>query len=234
MKFFAHRGALADGPENTLMAIDMALAAGAEAIEIDVIEHQGRLLVHHDLSVDRTTNGTGLLTELSLTELRNLDAGLGQRIPYIEEVLLLVGTRATINIELKSKGTAGPLAVLLHQEPYQSLKGNILVSSFDHVELLRFQQTCPDVALGMLLYGAVLSLPAVIGPLKLTSLHLSDEFIDHGMIREAKALGLAVYIYTVNQLSQLKALNDLGIDGVFTDYSSLWQDWQEINCLPVA
>ncbi len=234
MKFFAHRGALADGPENTLMAIDMALAAGAEAIEIDVIEHQGRLLVHHDLSVDRTTNGTGLLTELSLTELRSLDAGLGQRIPYIEEVLLLVGTRATINIELKSKGTAGPLAVLLHQEPYQSLKGNILVSSFDHVELLRFQQTCPDVALGMLLYGAVLSLPAVIGPLKLTSLHLSDEFIDHGMIREAKALGLAVYIYTVNQLSQLKALNDLGIDGVFTDYSSLWQDWQEINCLPVA
>ncbi len=234
MKFFAHRGALADGPENTLMAIDMALAAGAEAIEIDVIEHQGRLLVHHDLSVDRTTNGTGLLTELSLTELRSLDAGLGQRIPYIEEVLLLVGTRATINIELKSKGTAGPLAVLLHQEPYQSLKGNILVSSFDHVELLRFHQTCPDVDLGMLLYGAVLSLPAVIGPLKLTSLHLSDEFIDHGMIREAKALGLAVYIYTVNQLSQLKALNDLGIDGVFTDYSSLWQDWQEINCLPVA
>ncbi len=234
MKFFAHRGALADGPENTLMAIDMALAAGAEAIEIDVIEHQGRLLVHHDLSVDRTTNGTGLLAEHSLAELRQLDAGLGQRIPFLEEVLLLVGTRATINIELKGKGTAGLLAVLLLQEPYVSLKGNILVSSFDHVELLRFQQSCPDVALGMLLYGAVLSLPAVMGPLKLSSLHLSDEFIDHGLIREAKTLGLAVYIYTVNQLSQLKALNELGIDGVFTDYSSLWQDWQEINCLPVA
>lgn len=233
MKFFAHRGALADGPENTLMAIDMALATGAEAIEIDVIEHQGRLLVHHDLSVDRTTNGTGLLAEHSLAELRQLDAGLGQRIPFLEEVLLLVGNRATINIELKGKGTAGLLAVLLLQEPYQSLKGNILVSSFDHVELLRFQQSCPDVALGMLLYGAVLSLPAVIGPLKLSSLHLSDEFIDHGLIREAKMLGLAVYIYTVNQLSQLKALNELGIDGVFTDYSSLWQDWQEINCLPV-
>lgn len=234
MKFFAHRGALADGPENTLMAIDMALAAGAEAIEIDVIEHNGRLLVHHDLSVDRTTNGTGLLTDLSLTELRSLDAGLGQRIPFLEEVLLLVGTRATINIELKSKGSAGPLAVLLHQEPYQSLKGNILVSSFDHPELLRFQQSCPDVALGLLLYGAVLSLNSVMGPLKASSLHLSDEFIDRSLIREAKAKGLAVYIYTVNQISQLKALNELGIDGVFTDHSSLWQDWQEINCLPLA
>jgi len=232
MKFFAHRGALADGPENTLMAIDMALAAGAEAIEIDVIEHQGRLLVHHDLSLDRTTNGIGLLADHTLVELRQLDAGLGQRIPFLEEVLLLVGERATINIELKSKATAGPLAVMLHQKPYESLKGNILVSSFDHVELLRFQQSCPDVALGMLLYGAVLSLPAVMGPLKLSSLHLSDEFIDHGLIREAKTLGLAVYIYTVNQLSQVKALNELGIDGVFTDYSSLWQDWREINCLP--
>jgi len=234
MKFFAHRGALADGPENTLMAIDMALAAGADAIEIDVIAHQGRLLVHHDLSLERTTNGKGLLVDHSIRELRHLDAGLGQRIPFLEEVLLLVGHRATINIELKSKGTAGLLAVLLQQEAYQPLKDRLLVSSFDHVELLRFQQSCPDVALGMLLYGAVLSLPAVTGPLKLSSLHLSDEFIDHGLIREAKALGLQVYVYTINQLSQLKALQEIGVDGVFTDCSGLWQDWHEINCLPVA
>ncbi|WP_417594447.1 glycerophosphodiester phosphodiesterase [Oceanospirillum sp.] len=234
MKFFAHRGALKDGPENTLMAIDMALAAGADAIEIDVIAHQGRLLVHHDLSLERTTNGEGLLAAHSVRELRRLDAGLGQRIPFLEEVLLLVGHRAIINIELKSKGTAGLLAVLLQQKAYQPLKSGILVSSFDHVELLRFQQSCPDVALGLLLYGTVLSLSAITGPLKLTSLHLSDEFIDYGLITEAKQQGLEVYIYTINQVSQLKALQEIGVDGVFTDCSALWQDWQEINYLPMA
>lgn len=232
MKFFAHRGALADAPENTLMAIDMALAAGAQGIEIDIIEHQGRLLVHHDLTVDRTTNGKGAIKDYSLTDLRLLDAGLGQKIPFLEEVLALVGSRATLNIELKSKGTAGPLAVLLHQQSYQALRRNILVSSFDHQELLRFQQSCPDVALGMLIYGSVISLPGVIGPLKLSSLHLSDEFIDHNLIRAAKSLRLSVYIYTINHFSQLNQLQGLGVDGVFTDYSSLWQDWQEINPLP--
>jgi len=234
MKFFAHRGARADAPENTLMAIDMALAAGAKGIEIDIVAHQGRLLVLHDLTLDRTTNGIGSFTDKSITALRQLDAGLGQRIPFLEEVLLLVGQRATLNIELKSKGTAGPLAVLLQQEPYCAYKENLIVSSFDHVELLHFQQFCPDVDLGLLLYGSVLSLPGVIGPLKIKSLHLSDEFIDLGVIAAAKSLGLAVYFYTVNDLEQLKKLSKLKIDGIFTDYSSIWQDWQEINRLPEA
>lgn len=234
MKFFAHRGALGDGPENTLLAIDMALAAGATGIEIDVVAHQGRLLVHHDLTLGRTTGEAGLLTDKSLTELRQLDMGMGQYMPYLEEVLLLVGNRATLNIELKSKNAAGLLAVLLQQEPYAELKPQLIVSSFDHPELLRFQQSCPDVALGLLLYGTVLSLPAVIGPLKVKSLHLSDEFIDPTLIVAGHELGLKVYIYTVNDLQQVKKLSKLGIDGVFTDYSHIWQDWQTLDALPVA
>ena len=103
MKFFAHRGAMADAPENTLIAIDMALAAGASGIEVDIIAHEGRLWVHHDLRLERTTNGFGYLTDHSLLSLRQLDAGFGQKIPFLEEVLLLVRQRAVLNIELKSK-----------------------------------------------------------------------------------------------------------------------------------
>lgn len=233
MKFFAHRGASADAPENTLMAIDLAMAAGADAVEIDVIAHQGRLWVHHDLTLDRTTNGEGPLEKYSVQQLRQLDAGLRQRIPFLEEVLQLTGKKVQLNIELKSKGTAGLLAVMLHQPEFEPLKPYILVSSFDHAELLRFQQSCPDVALGLLLYGSVLSLPAVIGSLKISSLHLSEEFVDLKLLASAKALGLEVYMYTVNTPERLAELEKYGIDGVFTDKSSLWQDWREINCLPV-
>lgn len=230
MRFFAHRGAMADAPENTLLAMELAIVSGAKWIEIDVIAHQGRLLVIHDLILDRTTNGKGWIAEYSISQLMQLDAGMGQKIPFLEDVLNLIAGRANLNIELKSKGCAGLLAVLLTQHPFSALKENLLVSSFDHNELLLFQKHCPDVELGLLLYGVPLDLDATIGALKIRSLHLSAEFLDENLIQQAKKLNLEVNVYTVNTLAHLNTLNKrFQIDGVFTDSSRLWLDYYAIQ-----
>lgn len=226
MRFFAHRGAMADGPENTLFAIEQAIMAGAEWIEIDIVAHQGRLLVIHDLTLERTTNGEGFIADYPLSYLRSLDAGLGQKIPYLEEVFKLTAGRIKLNIELKSPGSAGLLAVLLQKTEIRFPRSDLLVSSFDHRELLHFQQCCPDIDLGLLLSGTPLDLKATLGPLKVRSVHLSDEFVDPRFVAEIKAQGLSAYVYTVNSLSMLDRLQALGIDGVFTDYSELWNQYR--------
>ncbi|MAC45911.1 glycerophosphodiester phosphodiesterase [Oceanospirillum beijerinckii] len=226
MRFFAHRGAKFDGPENTLFAIEQAIMAGAEWVEIDIVAHQGRLLVIHDLTLERTTNGAGYIADYPLSYLRSLDAGLGQQVPYLEEVLMLTQGRVKLNIELKSPGSAGLLAVLLQKNEISFTRSDLLISSFDHRELLHFQQCCPDIELGLLICGTLLDLKATLGPLKVSSVHLSDEFVDPRFVAEIKAQGLAVYVYTVNSLSMLDRLQTLGIDGVFTDRSELWQQYR--------
>ena len=89
-RIIGHRGAKAYEPENTLRSIRRALDMGVQAVEIDVHASQdGRLVVIHDATVDRTTNGKGRVADLSWTELRRLDAGMGERLPSLEEVVVL-------------------------------------------------------------------------------------------------------------------------------------------------
>ena len=109
---FAHRGASGHEPENTLSAVEKAIELGADWIEVDVYAVKGELIIIHDERLERTTNGTGYVRDTSLAYLRSLDAGKGQCIPTLREVLDSVDRRAGINVELKGPNTAG-LAVSL-------------------------------------------------------------------------------------------------------------------------
>src|SRR5512139_1857475 len=112
---FAHRGASAHAPENTLAAFELALAQQADAIELDVkLSADGRVIVIHDSTVDRTTDGHGKVKDMSLADLKALDAGsffssefAGEKIPTLDEVFEAVGRRTFINIELKNHRTRG-------------------------------------------------------------------------------------------------------------------------------
>ena len=101
MLIFAHRGASADAPENTLLAIDQALLQQADGIEIDVFQLGNELVVIHDKWVSRTTNGNCLLTDYTLEELQTLDAGQGQFVPTLWQVLQHVRGQCLVNIEVK-------------------------------------------------------------------------------------------------------------------------------------
>ena len=101
MQIIGHRGASGYAPENTLKAFELALSQGCEWLELDVHLLDGKLIVIHDEQLDRTTSGQGLISDHSLDAIRRLDAGDGEKIPYLDEVIEMVDGQASINIELK-------------------------------------------------------------------------------------------------------------------------------------
>lgn len=215
-----HRGARGHAPENTLMGLYAGLALGADWVEFDVQLHQGELLLMHDLRLERTTNGTGRVSDHSFAALRKLDAGKGQKIPTLQEALSLIDQRIGVNIELKTwNGTAAAVANVLRDWLDQGgTAEKILVSSFHLPELYEFRQLMPEIPVGALLCGVPLDWAGIAVELGASTLNLSDEFIDEQLVADAHARGLKVWVYTVNHPDDMARLKSLGVDGIFTDY----------------
>ena len=222
---FGHRGARGHAPENTLKAMNWAIEAGLAWIELDVHAVEGRLVVIHDQRLERTTSGSGKLRRRGLDYIRSLDAGDGQRVPYLEEVLDLVDRRLKINIELKGFGTAKLTAQLLKR--YVARRGwhwdDFMVSSFNLAELRRFGRRLPEVKLGALTEKRPRSL-WFASALKATSINISLTAVDAAFVARAHRQGYLVYVYTVNDRPSLERLKRWGVDGVFSDYPELAGD----------
>jgi glycerophosphoryl diester phosphodiesterase len=217
-----HRGAMGHAMENTLASVEAALRLGTPCIEIDVQNVDGKLIVIHDLRLERTTNGHGYLSSLSFAELRRLNAGGGQQIPLLAEVCDLVRSRACLNIEIKGAGVAGPLAAFLGNLSSSGWdSGTFLVSSFNHLELAEFRSRMPKIKLGALCYGIPQNGTVFATQLGAFSVHLSMEFIDQCFVEDAHMRGLQVYGYTVNDNVDLQLALSLGLDGVFSDFPEI-------------
>lgn len=215
-----HRGARGLAPENTLLAMDVGIAAGCTWLEFDVQRHpDGELFLLHDLTLDRTTNGRGLASECSWAALRALDAGQGQHIPTLDETLDFIDQRASVNIELKTwDGTAAAVADVLRARLADGWPANgFMVSSFHLPELYEFKQLLPEVPVAVLLCGVPLDWAACASELQARALNQSSEFVDARLLADAKARGLKVNVYTVNDADEYARLAALGVDGVFTD-----------------
>jgi glycerophosphoryl diester phosphodiesterase len=216
-----HRGARGHAPENTLLALDTGIRLGADWLEFDVQLHEsGALLLFHDLTLERTTNGRGLLATQPFEALRQLDAGQGQQIPTLEEALELIEQRAGVNIELKTAdGTAEAVAGVVRNYVAAGWPAEkFLVSSFHLPELWEFKQLAPEIPVGALVGGVPLDWAACAIELGAASLNLSSEFVDPRLITDAHAHGIKVYVYTVNDPAEMRMLQALGVDGVFSDY----------------
>lgn len=215
-----HRGACGHAPENTLLSIDAAIRLGAHWVEFDVQHHAGELWLMHDLTLDRTTNGRGLLTAHSAAQLRALDAGQGEPIPTLPDALNLIEQRVGVNIELKSwDGCAAAVADCLRgylAEGWDAQR--FMVSSFHLPELWEFRQLLPEVPVAMLTVGVPLDWAGAASELGARWLNVSAEFVDARLIADAHARGLGINVYTVNEAWQLRALREQGVDGVFTNY----------------
>ncbi len=223
---FAHRGASGHEPENTLRALRKALDLGAPWIEVDVHTVGGEILVIHDDHLERTTNGTGVLADHDLAYLRSLDAGKGEKIPLLDEVLDLIAGRAGLNIELKGRGTAEPVAALLSRRLGEPAWGSerLLISSFDLRELVRFQKLLPDARIDLLVARTIQPYHRIAAKMGAYSLHVGSAGVDDRFVAEAHARGLMVFVFTVNDSADLARMRDLGVDGVFTDYPELVLD----------
>lgn len=228
---FAHRGMSGHAPENTMAAFYMAVDQGCEAIELDVqLTKDGEVVICHDETVDRTTDGTGLLHTYTLAELQKLDAGrwfddgfAGERIPTLDELLAYVKDKeVTVNIEFKNipipyEGIEKKVVDLVER---YGMGDQVILSSFDHLCLQRVAELNPFLRLGVLL-GDRLVNPwryVRILPFSVYSIHPHYSFVDEQYIVESNKLGYKVIAYTVDDRGWYEKYSVLGIDGVFTNF----------------
>ena len=208
-----HRGAAGLAPENTLASFARAVELGVDAVELDVHVVESRLVVIHDDTVDRTTDGRGVLTEHGLAGLHRLDAGDGERIPLLEEVLAMLPPTVGVNVELKGKGTGAVLPDALPGDGRE-----ILVSSFELAELTAFHTLRPDVPCAPLYHRRTRSMVADARDLDAWSVNVAEGLVDRPLMERLGGAGLRVLAYTVNDPARAAVLRELGVAGVFTDY----------------
>lgn len=214
-----HRGAMGYEPENTLASFRKALELGVDGVELDVHFIDGHLLVFHDKQLERTTNGRGLLMDHDFARLRTLDAGNGQQIPTLPEVFASINGRASLNIELKGKGTAGPVVEFIVGQRQVGWPNELfLVSSFDRQLLRKVRQLDARILLGVLVDGPLQDHLDFASELQAYSLHPPLAGVDRSLVKEAHDLGIKVFVYTVNETDDLGKMAVIGVDGVFSNY----------------
>ncbi len=231
---FAHRGSSAHAPENTLAAFQLALTQGAPALELDaMLSADGQVVVIHDDTVDRTTNGSGKVHQMPLAAIKELDAGSyfdptfkGEKIPTLAEVFETVGRRIFINIEVKNyasplDGLPSSLAGLVQKF---SLAEYVLFSSFNPLALLKLRRLLPQVPRGLLIFHGSAGgwARGWLGRrFPCQALHPDLRDVTPAFVASTHQSGRRMHVYTVNQPEEMKRLFILGVDGIFTDDPSL-------------
>ncbi len=223
-RFFiwAHRGASADAPENTLAAFREAQAQGAHGIELDVhLSGDGIPVVMHDDTLERTSDGRGRVCDFSLRELQRLDAGswfsrefAGERIPSLAEVLSWADDRMRLNLELKTRPAGEAVLSLLAEFP----RCRVLVSSFNHALLAFLRAKSPTLPLGFLCDSRAWRLAlARAERAGAESFHPRQNLVSRPLVKRCRQGGLSVYPWTVDDLERGCRLRRLGVAGIFTN-----------------
>ena len=227
---FAHRGASAHAPENTLAAFEMALAENADGIELDVkLSADGHVVVIHDMTVDRTTGAHGRVRDLSLADLRALGAGSffsenfqREKIPTLEEVFEAVGKRTFINVELTNYNSPRDHLVesVCTLVKKFGLQEHVMFSSFFALNLSKARSILPEVPCGLLAFNGLLgawarSFGFAFG--KYQALHPNFKDTTHQQVQRVHRLKRRVHVWTVNAADDMRRLFNWGVDGIFTD-----------------
>jgi glycerophosphoryl diester phosphodiesterase len=226
----AHRGASAAAPENTIAAFEQAIADGADGIELDLhLSRDDQLVVIHDASVGRTTNGSGSVRDHTLRELKRLDAGgwrgpkfEGQRIQTLQEVLERFRDRTRFWIELKGGSDRYPgieERVVSTIEIYDVLD-RALVQSFDRSALEQIRSLNREIRVGVLTDQRPLR-PIIGSLVPPHALCPSADAITDDDLAQMRAAGLDCYAWTVNEPAQMDRLIDCGVSGIITDRPAL-------------
>jgi len=216
-----HRGAKGHIAENTLESIQKALDFGVDAIEIDVHKCEtGELVVIHDFTLDRTTNGSGEIAKKSLAELKALKVENKFRIPLLTEVLDLIEEKCTINIELKGLNTATATSEIIKK--YIAERNwkyeDFIVSSFQKNELFQMRKLDENVLLGILSKASVTEAIALGKLLKASAIHPSLGIITRDNVKASHEAGFKVNVWTVNEPEHIARMQEFGVDGIISDF----------------
>ena len=212
VNILGHRGAMAYEPENTLRSIRRALDMGVDAVEVDIqLSKDGRLVVIHDATVDRTTGGRGRVKDLTFSELRRLDAGEGERIPSLDEALEMVKGRAQLIVELKQPDAAAPALTFFRQQ--RAFEHATLIS-FWHPVVKALKEQEPRLRTGVLMVGCPAD-PGSLGRAALADLLvLQYRYVNGKLVAAAHQHGLQVYVWAIDDIEILKPYLKMNLDGI--------------------
>ncbi|WP_407311571.1 glycerophosphodiester phosphodiesterase [Desulfosporosinus sp. SB140] len=226
---YAHRGASGYFPENTMLAFIKAVEMGCDGIETDVqMTKDGVLVLIHDESVDRTTNGSGLVKDFSFAELRHLDAGewygslfTGVKIPMAEELLLLArNTGIRLDLELKSgiidyKGIEEKLIELIY---YYRLQEHVILSSFNHYSMVHCKEIAPNLKTGLLYMEGLYRPHHYARTARADALHPYYYSVNEEIVSQAHTEGLLVNTFTIDDTATMQRFVRMGVDGIITNF----------------
>jgi len=227
--FFAHRGASAHAPENTIEAFQLALKQGAKIIEFDVkLSADKHVVVIHDQTVDRTTDGKGKVNHLTLAQLKEFDAGFwfddkfkSVRIPTLDEVFEIFGKKLFMNVELTNyatpvDGLVDKVAMLVKKH---GMEKRVIFSSFYPTNLIRAKRLLPDVPRGQLVFPGKAGWWQRLwgGLIDVQANHPYTSDVTGASVAEAHRRRRLVHVWTVNSPEDMRQLCNLGVDGFFTD-----------------
>ena len=228
-KVWAHRGASGYRPENTMEAFELAIKQGADGIELDVhTSADGQLIVIHDETVDRVTDGTGLVGEKTLKELKDLKVSTPAepegiyRIPTLQEVLdLMRTTDMMVNIELKNSICfyPGMEEKVLKAVKEAKMEEQLIYSSFNHYSLLQLKQLDQNVQTGILFSDGWVNPAMYAKNLGINAVHPAVYHLKYPQFREeVKRAGLKMHVWTADKPEHIQLVKEAGAEAVITDY----------------
>ncbi len=239
MKVIAHRGYSGAYPENTMLAFRKAVEVGADGIEMDVHETKdGHLVVIHDETVDRTTDGKGAVKDYTFEELRKLNAAahygdVFEPIPSFDEYCAWAAQQPIFtNVEIKTDNT---YYHDIEQKIWDTavkygLEKSTLFSSFNHVSLLRLKQIAPQAHTGALVECYIKTFPGYYCKSSgFEAYHPDVTMLNDENVRDLKEHGIAINVWTVNSMSALAQLQAWGCDGAITNYPETALAWLKAN-----
>ena len=214
MRIFGHRGApgYPRQAENTIGSFRKALQCGAHGVEFDVRRcADGRIVVIHDETIDRTTNGSGRVANLTYDQIRRFDAGFGEPIPLLSDVLEAFGEKFLLNIELKEAAMASDIKKLVLE---RNLQRSVIVSCFDWQELGALP---PEIPIA-LLSSTSRNLISAASELGATAIHPRRDIVAPALIQAARNADLQINVWTINDPAEVSVFRSLGVDAVFSDF----------------
>jgi glycerophosphoryl diester phosphodiesterase len=227
-----HRGARGHAPENTMASFQKGADMGVDAVETDVqLSKDGEVVLIHDYTVDRTTDGRGFVKDMTLAELKKLDAGswydptyAGERIPILADLLVWAKDRVGVALEIKNgpiyyPGIAEKTTRLVRQH---GMERQVILISFDHLVLREAKQIAPEIATGILYVGGLADAVAAARAALADSLNPHWAYVTPELVRTAHAAGLAISPWNPDDPATLRMLSDMGVDSAGTDYPELF------------
>ncbi len=217
-----HRGAMGHETENTMASIQKALDLEVDMIEIDVFKiASGEIVVFHDDTVERLTNGFGNIEAYTYADLKNLVVIGNHKIPLLTDVIAKIDKGVSLNIELKGAGTAEDVNTIIQY--YCSEKGwkldDFLISSFNWEELKKMRKLNSKIAIAVLIEGeSALDAIPVAKIVKALAINPDYKYLNVEIVNKIKAAGFKIYPWTVNEPQAIHKMKTIGVDGMFTNY----------------